>query len=80
MLVWVSQTNCFLNIFCTHVPYLCDEAEDINLLLLTDTMGTILGLQINLGVPVTIVQDDNIGSDQVDTETSSAGGQQENEL
>lgn len=60
--------------------YLCDKSEDVDLLLLTDTMGTILSLQIHLRVPITVVQDNNIGRDQVDTQTTSSCRQQEDKL
>ena len=57
-----------------------NEAEDVDLLGLTDTMSTVHGLQIRLRVPITIVQDDYVGGGQVDTETTSARGEQEDEL
>ncbi len=57
-----------------------DEAEDVDLLRLADTMSTVHCLQVGLGVPVTVVQNNHIGTRQVDTESTSAGRQQEDEL
>ena len=57
-----------------------DEAEDVDLLGLADTMSTVHGLQIRLRVPITVVQDDDVGSGQVDAETTGARGEQEDEL
>lgn len=37
-------------------------------------------LQVHLRVPVTVIQDDNVCSIQVDAQATSTGGQQENEL
>jgi hypothetical protein len=34
-------------------------------------------LQVHLWVPVAVIQDDNISCSQVDTQTSSSGGQEE---
>ena len=50
------------------------------LLLLTDTMGSGEGLDIVVGIPIGVIDNDGIGSGQVDTQTTSAGGQQEHEL
>ena len=57
-----------------------DEAEDVDLLGLTDTMSTVHSLQIRLRVPITVVQDDDVGGGQVDTETTGTRGEQEDEL
>ena len=38
------------------------------------------GLQIHLGVPVRVVEDDNVGGGQVNTQASGPGAQHENEL
>ena len=57
-----------------------NETEDINLLGLTDTMGTVHGLQVGLRVPVTVIQNDNVGGCEVDTQTTSASREQEDEL
>jgi len=43
-------------------------------------MSTILRLKIDLGVPVTVVENNDIGCDQVDSESTSPSSQQENEL
>ena len=42
-------------------------------------MATSLGLQIVLRVPVTVVNDDGVGSRQIDTQTAGFGAEQENE-
>ena len=47
---------------------------------MANTMGTILRLEIGVRIPITVVQDDNIGRGQVDTETSSTRREQENKL
>lgn len=57
-----------------------DEAEDVDLLGLTDTVRTIHGLQVCLRVPVAVKQDNNVGSDKVDTKTTSTGREQEDKL
>ena len=59
---------------------LCDETEYIDLLRLADTMSTIHCLQVGLRIPVAVVQDDDVGSRQVDSEPASACCQQEDEL
>mmetsp|Transcript_34075 Transcript_34075/g.73803 ORF Transcript_34075/g.73803 Transcript_34075/m.73803 type:complete len:464 (-) Transcript_34075:575-1966(-) len=56
------------------------EAVDVDLLLLTDTMGPVHSLEIHLRVPVRVVQDHDIGRVKVDSETSGSRGQQEGEL
>jgi hypothetical protein len=33
-----------------------------------------------LGIPITIEQNNNVGSDQVDTKTTSSGGEEENKF
>ena len=57
-----------------------DETEYIDLLRLADTMSTIHCLQVGLRIPVAVVQDDDVGSRQVDSEPASACRQQEDEL
>lgn len=47
---------------------------------LTDTMGSREGLDVIVGVPVRIVNDDSVGCGQIDPQASSTCGQQENEL
>lgn len=47
--------------------------------LLTNTMATSLGLEIVLGIPVTVINDDSISSRQIDTQTTSFSAKQENE-
>ena len=43
-------------------------------------MRTVHGLQISLRVPITVVQDDDVGGGQVDTETTGTRGEQEDKL
>lgn len=57
-----------------------DEAEDVDLLGLADTVCTVHGLEVGLGVPVAIEQNDNVGGNEVDTETTRTGCQKEDEL
>ena len=57
-----------------------NEAEDVDLLGLTDTMSTVHSLQIRLRVPITVVQDDDVGGGQIDTETTGTRREQEDEL
>jgi hypothetical protein len=59
---------------------LSDEPEDIDLLSLTDSMSSVHGLQIGLRVPIRIKQNDNIGSDQIDTQSTSSSCQEEDKL
>jgi hypothetical protein len=33
-----------------------------------------------LGIPITIEQNDNVGSDEIDTKTTSSGGEEENKF
>lgn len=57
-----------------------DEAEDVDLFGLANTMGTIHCLQVSLRVPVAVVEHHDIGGGQVDTKTSGTGREKENEL
>mmetsp|Transcript_21889 Transcript_21889/g.36158 ORF Transcript_21889/g.36158 Transcript_21889/m.36158 type:complete len:274 (+) Transcript_21889:972-1793(+) len=57
-----------------------DEAKDLNWFLLTNSMRTILSLKINLGVPIRIIQYDNICCSKVDSKSSSTGAQKEDKL
>ena len=59
---------------------LSDKAEDHDLLRLTNTMCTIHGLKIRLWIPIAIKEHNNIGSCQIDAETTSTGCEQEEEL
>jgi len=43
-------------------------------------MCSVHGLQVHLGVPVGVVDDDDVGGVQVDTETSGSRRQHEEEL
>lgn len=51
-----------------------------HLVLLADTMGAILGLQILVWVPIRVEDDDSVGRLQVEAETSGTRGQQEEEV
>ena len=57
---------------------LSDESVDIHLLLLADSVSTVHGLEVNLGVPVRVIQDDMVRSHQVKAEASCTSGQHEN--
>ena len=59
---------------------LCDEPKYIDLLGLTNSVRSVHGLQIGLGIPITVKQDDDVGCDEVDTETTGSGREQENKL
>ncbi|CAG8609140.1 1549_t:CDS:10, partial [Acaulospora colombiana] len=50
---------------------ICNEAEDIYLLRLTNAMSTIHSLKICLRVPITVIKHDNICSSEVDSKTTS---------
>ena len=56
------------------------ETEDLDGLFLTDTVSTVLSLEIHLRIPITVVENDNIGGGKVDTETTSSGRKHEDEL
>ena len=47
-----------------------DESVNGDLTSLAQTMGTIHGLRIVGGIPVVIIEDDGIGSGQVNSETT----------
>jgi hypothetical protein len=57
-----------------------NETEDIDLLLLTDSVRSIHSLQIGLRIPVRIVENDDVGCGKVDTETTGSSSQEEDEL
>ena len=59
---------------------LSDEAEDVNLLLLSDAMRSVHSLQIGLRVPVAVVKNDDVCRIESDAETTSSGGEQEDVL
>lgn len=86
----------------TFLADLGDEAVDINLLGLSDSVGSVHRLQVGLGVPrevrqqqssaqadasrferdvpVAVKEDDDVGGDEIDAETSRAGREEEGEL
>jgi len=57
-----------------------DEPEHIHRLRLSNPVGPIHSLQIRLWIPVVVVENDNISSGQIDTESSSASGEQERKM
>lgn len=56
---------------------ICDESQDNHLLLLADSVGSVLCLQIHLGVPVGVEQDHSVCCLQVETQASCSGTQEE---
>ena len=57
---------------------LSDEPVNIHLLLLAYSVSTVHGLEVNLRVPVRVIQDDMVRSHQVQAETSCTCGEHEN--
>jgi hypothetical protein len=57
-----------------------NEPKDLHRLLLPDPVRPILGLEVGLGVPVTIEKYDNVSSLKVDAKTSSTSGEKEAKL
>jgi len=57
-----------------------NKPENLDRLLLTDPVGAVHGLKVDLGVPVGVEKDDNVGSLKVDAKTSSPGGKEESKL
>ena len=43
-------------------------------------MGAVLGLEVDLGVPVGVEEDDGVGGGEVDAEAAGAGRKEEDEL
>ena len=43
-------------------------------------MSTVHGLKISLWIPITVEKDDNVSRSQVNTQSTSAGSQKEQEL
>mmetsp|Transcript_8845 Transcript_8845/g.30409 ORF Transcript_8845/g.30409 Transcript_8845/m.30409 type:complete len:769 (-) Transcript_8845:151-2457(-) len=56
------------------------EPVHVNLLLLANSVSAVHGLQVHLRVPVRVVQDDDIGGVQVDSEATCPRGKQEGKL
>jgi hypothetical protein len=54
-----------------------DESIDSDLLLLADSMGPCCGLDIVLGVPVGIIDDDFSGGDEINAHSACLGGDKE---
>merc|ERR1711892_549148 len=57
-----------------------DESVYHDLILLPDPVGSAEGLDIIVRIPVTVIDDNGVGSGQIDSETSSPGGEQEHKL
>jgi hypothetical protein len=62
------------------VTNLGDQSEDVNLLLLPNSVRSVHGLEIGLRVPVRVKEHDYVGGRQVDAEAASAGSEKEDEL
>ena len=56
---------------------LSDEPVHIHLLLLADSVSAIHGLEVNLRVPVRVIEDDMVRGHQVKAETSCTSGEHE---
>mmetsp|Transcript_49779 Transcript_49779/g.83398 ORF Transcript_49779/g.83398 Transcript_49779/m.83398 type:complete len:388 (+) Transcript_49779:731-1894(+) len=56
---------------------LCDEAVDLNVVLLPDAVAPGLSLDVVLGVPVAVEDDHGVGACEVDADTAGPCGQQE---
>ncbi len=51
----------------------CHEAKDTNFVCLTDAVSTILGLQILMGIPIRVKDNNSVSGLQVETKTSGSG-------
>lgn len=69
----------FLNHFFLHGIF-SDKSVHSHLLFLADSVGSVHGLKIHLRIPITVVEDDSVGSHQVQTQASCSGRNQEDEL
>ena len=49
----------------------CNETVDHDLALLTDSVSSGEGLDIVVGIPIRIIDDDSVGGSKIDTKTSS---------
>mmetsp|Transcript_24575 Transcript_24575/g.48368 ORF Transcript_24575/g.48368 Transcript_24575/m.48368 type:complete len:251 (-) Transcript_24575:1188-1940(-) len=56
------------------------KPKDLHLLLLPDSVGAVLGLEVHLRVPVGVVQNHNVCRGQVDAQPARSRGQQEHKL
>ena len=56
------------------------ETKYLHLFHLPDTMSPVLGLEVNLRVPVTIVEYNDVGRSQIDAETPRTGWEHENKF
>jgi len=59
---------------------LCDEAVDHDFVRLTDPVRATERLDVVVGVPVAVVDEDGVGSGQVDPEAASPGREQKGEV
>ena len=57
-----------------------DESVYIHILLLTNPMSSVHGLQIDLWIPIRVIENDVVGRHQVDTETTRSGRNKEDLL
>src|SRR6266480_3076783 len=56
---------------------LSDKAVNVHLLVLTDTVSAVHGLQIGLRVPIAVEQNDNVCRREIDTQTTCTGSEKE---
>lgn len=56
---------------------LSNKSVDNNLPLLADSVGPVNGLQVNLGIPVRVKKDHDVGLVEVDADTASSGREDE---
>lgn len=59
---------------------LCDQTKHLHLFGLPDAVSSILSLQVHLGVPVGVIEDDNVSGGKVNAQSSSPCGQHEDEF
>jgi len=59
---------------------LCDQSVDINFFLLPDSVGSVHGLEVHLGVPVGVIEDDVVRGHEVDAEATRTGREHEDEV
>lgn len=57
----------------------CEQPVDGNIFLLADAPGSFTGLRIGRRIPIGIVDDDAIGTSEVDAEAANFGGEQKDE-
>lgn len=57
-----------------------DEAEDLDYLRLPDTVSTIHGLKVNLRIPIAVIEDNDVGCHQIQTQTTCSGRDEEDKF